>query len=332
MNDIVTTALPTPSTGFERFRTRFGWLVAIAVLLAAMVAWRASQVPVFGGFQIRTIAAGSMAVALLAMAAAVVIIAGGFNFAVGSMLVFVNCFSAWLMQGRDLPACLGIAVLSLLVSTAVSALMGWLSVVSGIPDIVVSLAVSFALPGVALLILGGPGGGTSPAFVDLVVGGFSNPWPSLLWLAATLLVVWLPLRRSRIGKAIYAIGSSRPSAFLSGVNVGRTKIIAYAFSGLFAGLAGLATTAYTASGEPRASIGLSMLLSAVASVVLGGVALSGGTGGLLGPVMAAFVLSLIPAIMLGLGVDPNIAETVRGAILIAVVMVGGWVQLRRNRA
>lgn len=332
MSDTVLTALPTPSTPLARFRTRYGWLVAIAALLVVMLAWRASQVPVFGGFQVRTIAAGSLAVGLLAMSAAVVIIAGGFNFAVGSMLVFINCFSAWLMQGRDLLVCLLIAVLSIVVAAAVSALIGWISVVSGIPDIVVSLAVSFALPGVALLLLGGPGGGTSPAFVDLVVGGFSNPWPSLIWLAVALLVVWVPLRRSRIGKAIYAIGSSRPAAFLSGVDVGRTKIIAYAFSGVLAGMAGLATTAYTASGEPRASIGLSMLLSAVASVVLGGVALSGGVGGLLGPVLAAFVLSLIPAIMLGLGVDPNTAETVRGVILIAVVMVGGWVQLRRDRA
>ncbi len=332
MSDTATTRLPTPSTPFERYRNRFGWLVAVAVLLAVMVAWRASQVPVFGGFQVRTITAGTLSVALLAMSAAVVIIAGGFNFAVGSMLVFINCFSAWLMNGRDLLACIAVAVLSVLVAVALSALMGWISVVSGIPDIVVTLAVSFILPGAALLILGGPGGGTSPDFVNLVVGGFSNPLPSVLWLVAAIVLIWVPFQRSRTGKAVYAIGSSKPAAFLSGVAVGRTKIIAYALSGVFAGLAGVVTTAYTASGEPRAAIGLGMLLSAVAAVVLGGVALSGGVGGMLGPVLAAFILSLIPAIMLGLGVDPNTAETVRGFILIAVVMVGGWLQMRRNTA
>lgn len=326
------TAVPPPTSALERFRSRYGWLVAVAVLLMVMLAWRASQVPVFGGFQIRTITAGSLSLALLAMAAAVVIISGGFNFSVGAMLVFINCFSAWLMKGQGLWMCLLIAVLSVLLAAALSALMGLIAVVSGVPDIVVTLAVSFILPGAALLILGGPGGGTSPDFAALIVGGFSNPLPSLAWLAAALVLIWLPLRRSRAGKAIYAIGSSRQAAFLSGVDVARTRVVAYAVSGAFAGLAGVVATAYTASGEPRASIGLGMLLNAVAAVVLGGVALSGGTGGLLGPVLAAFVLSLIPAIMLGLGVDPNIAETVRGVILIAVVMLGGWLQERRSRA
>ena len=70
----------------------------------------------------------------------------------------------------------------------------------------------------------------------------------------------------------------------------------------------------------------------MAAVVLGGVALTGGVGGLLGPVLAALCLALIPPIMLGLGVDPNLAEVVRGVIIIAVVMVGGLLNARRRRA
>lgn len=331
MSEATLTKLPAPSSSFQRIRTRHGWLFTITVLLAVMFIWRASQIPNFGGFQIRTITAGTLSLGLLAMAAGVVILTGGFNFAVGAMLVFINCFSAWLMQDKGLLACLGVAALSVLLAIVISAIMGWISVVSGVPDMVVTLAVSFILPGAALLILGGPGGGTSPEFVNVVVGGFSNPWPSLLWMIVALAVIWYPISRSRIGKALYAVGSNRQAAYLSGVDVGRTRIIAYAISGLFSGLAGVVTTAYTASGEPRASIGLGMLLSAVAAVVLGGVLLSGGVGGLVGPVIAAFILSLIPAIMLGLGVDPNIAETVRGFILIIVVMVGGWLQLRRSK-
>ena len=76
---------------------------------------------------------------------------------------------------------------------------------------------------------------------------------------------------------------------------------------------------------------MGMLMNAVAAVVLGGVALSGGVGGMTGPVLAACVLSLIPAIMLGLGMDPNTAETVRGMILIGVVLMGGWLQIRRSK-
>lgn len=325
-----TTSLPTPSSPLQRFRERYGWLVAITVLLVGLLCWRASQLPVFGGFAVRTVTAGTLTLALVAVALGVVVMTGGFNFAVGSLVVFINCFSAWLMQGQSLGTCLLIALLSIVVAVLISALMGWISVVSGVPDIVVTLAMSFVLPGAALLILGGPGGGTSPDFVKLVVGDFSNPLPSLLWLIGPLVLLWIPLSRSRYGKALYAIGSDRQAAFLAGVDVGRTRVMAYAVSGLFCGLAGVATTAYTASAEPRATIGLGLLLSAVAAVVLGGIALQGGIGGLVGPVLAAFILSLVPAIMLGLSIDPNNAEIIRGVILIAVVLVGGWLQTRRR--
>ena len=107
-------------------------------------------------------------------------------------------------------------------------------------------------------------------------------------------------------------------------------MLAYSLGGLFAGLAGLVTTAFTGSGEPRASIGANATLNSVAAVVLGGVALTGGVGGLVGPVLAALCLTLIPAIMLGLGWDPSYAETARGVIIILVVMVGGLLQVRRR--
>jgi ribose transport system permease protein len=114
------------------------------------------------------------------------------------------------------------------------------------------------------------------------------------------------------------------------VNIARTRVLAYSIGGLFAGMAGIVTTAFTGGGEPRASIGANATLNSVAAVVLGGVALTGGVGGLVGPVLAALCLTLIPAILLGLGKDPSIAETWRGVIIIAVVLVGGLIQNRRR--
>jgi ribose transport system permease protein len=306
------------------------WVSAIIVLLLLLATWRLTQLPVIGAFQIRTVTAGSFSLAFLAMAQAIVIISGGFNMAVGAMMVFANCFSAWLMAGRDLVACLGIAVVTLVLTTAMSALMGYISDLSGVPDIIVTLALSFAIQGAALMILGGPGGGTSKDFSQLLVGGFSDPLPSVLWLVAVVLLLWVPLYRSRFGKAIYAVGSDRRAAFLSGVSPRRGKVSAYLVSGFLAGLSGLVVTAYTASGEPRATIGQGALMSSVACVVIGGVSLAGGRGGLFGPVVAAFILSLIPAIMLGAGVDPNSAEVARGVIIIGVVMLGARLDLKRR--
>jgi ribose transport system permease protein len=329
---VAATPLPRPSSRANRFRRRQGWVVGVAVLLGVLVFWRYSQIPAFGPFEVRGIVAGTMTLALLAMAQSVIVISGGIDLSVGAMMVLANCIAARLMLDQDLGPVVLVAIGVVAVAMILSGLIGLVTVVSGVPDIVVTLAASFILAGLALVVLDGPGGGTNPRFQELMVGGFDQPLPSLLWLAGLLALVWLPFKRSRLGIATYAVGSDRAAAFLSGVRVGRTRVIAYVLGGFFSGMAGVVTTAFTGSGEPRASIGATATLTSVAAVVLGGVALLGGSGTLLGPVLAAFCLSLIPALMLGLGWDPNYAEVARGIIIIVVVMIGGLVQVpRRSR-
>ncbi|HEX3201057.1 MAG TPA: ABC transporter permease [Actinomycetes bacterium] len=329
---VAATPLPRPSSRANRFRRRQGWVVGVAVLLGVLVFWRYSQIPAFGPFEIRGIVAGTMTLALLAMAQSVIVISGGIDLSVGAMMVLANCIAARLMLDQDLGTVVLVAIGVVAVAMILSGLIGLVTVVSGVPDIVVTLAASFILAGLALVVLDGPGGGTNPRFQELMVGGFDQPLPSLLWLAGLLALVWLPFKRSRLGIATYAVGSDRAAAFLSGVRVGRTRVIAYLLGGFFSGMAGVVTTAFTGSGEPRASIGATATLTSVAAVVLGGVALMGGSGTLLGPVLAAFCLSLIPPLMLGLGWDPNYAEVARGIIIIVVVMIGGLVQVpRRSR-
>jgi ribose transport system permease protein len=328
----VTTPLPEPTSRAARFRRRQGWLVGVAVLLAVLVLWRSSQIPVFGLFEIRGIVAGTMTLALLAMAQTIIVISGGIDLSVGAMMVLVNCIAARLMLEQDLGPVVLVAVLCVAVAMVLSGLIGAVTVASGVPDIVVTLAASFVLSGLALIVLDGPGGGTNLRFQELVVGGFDQPLPAILWLTAVIALVWVPFKRSRRGVALYAVGSDRAAAFLSGVRVGRTRVVAYVMAGFYSGLAGVVTTAFTGSGEPRASIGATATLTSVAAVVLGGVNLMGGSGTLLGPVLAAFCLSLIPALMLGLGWDPNYAEVARGVIVIVVVMIGGLLQIpRRSR-
>jgi ribose transport system permease protein len=328
--DGTTTRLPEPSSQLSRLARRYGWTAGVAVLLAVLLGWRISQLPDFGDFEIRTITAGTMSLAFLAMAQAVIVISGGIDLSVGSMMVLANCLSAMWMEDQDLAACLALAVLVLVVTTALSTVTGVIITASGVPDIIVTLAASFILAGLALFAIGGPGGGTSPDFQEILAGGLSNYWPSILWMVGAIVLVWIPLRRSRLGLAIYALGSNRKSAFLSGVRIARTRVLAYSIGGLFAGFAGLVVTASTGGGEPRATIGTNATLNSVAAVVLGGVALTGGVGGLVGPVLAALCLTLIPAIMLGLGWDPSNAETARGVIIILVVAIAGLLQSRKR--
>jgi ribose transport system permease protein len=328
--DGVVTTLPEPSGRFSRLVRRQGWTFGVAVLLVVLTLWRFSQIPDVNGFAVRTITAGSMSLAFLAMAQSVIIISGGIDLSLGAKMVFANCVSAMWMEDQGLATCLLLGLAVVVITTALSTLTGLIITVSGVPDIIVTLAASFTLSGLALFLIGGPGGGTSPDFQRIVAGSLNNFWPSLLWTLGAVVLISIPLRLSRAGLGIYAVGSDRKAAFLSGVAVARTRVLAYVVGGFLSGFAGIVVTANTGGGEPRATIGNNATLNSVAAAVLGGVALTGGVGGLTGPVLAALCLSLIPAIMLGEGWDPSNAETARGVIIILVVMVAGLLQLRRR--
>ena len=152
---------------------------------------------------------------------------------------------------------------------------------------------------------------------------------ALVLLVVCLCIIWIPLKRSKLGLSIYAIGSSELAAFRSGVPVARTKIIAYALAGLFAAMGGLALTMSTGIGAP---IPGPYLLASVAAVVLGGVALGGGKGGLLGPIVAVFVLRLVRTDLTLLAIDPNVTAIIEGAIMVAVVMFGAFITMRGRPA
>jgi ribose transport system permease protein len=189
---------------------------------------------------------------------------------------------------------------------------------------------SFVWAGCALLVLKTPGGGAAQWLKDLVTGSIGNEWipRAAVTLVVIVALIWIPVRRSRLGLSIYAIGSDRLAAFRSGVPVGRTRIAAYMLTGLFSAIGGLSLTASTGIGTPVP--GPYTLLS-VAAVVLGGVSLAGGRGGIFGPIVAVVILQLIRTDMTFLNVNTNLATVLQGLILIGVVMVGSLVQLRRAR-
>jgi ribose transport system permease protein len=234
------------------------------------------------------------------------------------------------MEGQSFATALLIAFGLMLLGALIGAINGGLCVVSGVPDIVVTLAMSFVWGGIALVIMRTPGGGAPNQFQSLGTGTFVSAWipAGAVIVALVLAAVWLPLRWRRHGFAIYAIGSNRERAYLSGVNVGRTRILAYAVGGFFAAMGGLAATATTGIGTPYA--GDFITLNSVAAVVLGGVSLAGGKGGLVGPVAAAFCLTLVPSIMVFQGIDPNYGQVIQGALIVVVVMIGGLLLLRER--
>jgi ribose transport system permease protein len=307
------------------------WTLGLVGLLIVFLALTKMIQPNYGAPGIQGLAISILPIAFAAVAQAIVVISGGIDLSVGSMMALASVTSAVLMKDQGDAFGVAVVVGVLLLGLAVGAINGGLVVATKVPDIVVTLAMSFVWAGTALLILNTPGGGAAPWLMAIISGPLGNPWlpKALIVLAVIVAVVWLPLRRSTLGLTLYAVGSNRLAAFRSGVAVGRTKIIAYALTGFFAALGGLALTA---SGGVGAPVPGSYTLQSVAAIVLGGVSLAGGRGGVLGPIIAVIVLALIRTDLTFLGVDPNLSTAIQGAILIGVVMFGSVVAMRKVRA
>ena len=307
---------------------RQSWNLAIILLALVLGLWRISQLPQFGAYEARTFVLGILPIALLSMGQAIIIIGGGINLAIGAEAVLINCLSAKYMQDTTFIESVILAIVFILVGMLIGALTGWIIAVSGIADIVVTLATSFLLVGVAMYVMPQPGGGVNQQFADLVSGKVPNFIPPLICLILPIILIWIPLYRSKLGISMYAIGSSKEAAFLSGVNVKLTQIKLYAIGGLFASLSGLVLTGITLSSSPFANISNTATLNSVAGAVLGGVALSGGVGGLVGPALAALILYFIPTILLAYGFDPAYSQIITGALTIFVVLFGGLLRKR----
>lgn len=307
---------------------KHAWTLGLAVLLVVLLGLTKLIQPTFGASGIESVTRAALPFAFATAAMAVVVIVGGIDLSIASMMAVCSVTAAVLMTTMGgVPAVL----ITLAVGVAMGAINGGLIVLTRVPDIVVTLAMLFVWEGVALLILNAPGGAAAPWLKDIVVGSVGPfTWlpQALLVAGLCIAVVWIPLKRSKLGLSIYATGSDELAAFRSGVAVGRTRIAAYAVAGFFAALGGLSLTALTGIGEPVPG---PYLLASVAAVVLGGVVLGGGRGGLLGPIIAVFILRLIRLMLTLMAVDPNVTTIVEGTIMVAVVMLGGFLTLRGQR-
>lgn len=318
-----------------RFLRNNGWVVGLSALLVCLFVLTKIIQPNYGAGDFGSLARAVLPYAFAVAAQTVVVLAGGIDLSVAAMMALTSVTAASMMAGASEEYALFVVPFVLALGFVLGAVNGILIVVSRVPDIVVTLATLFMLQGAALLVLDAPGGGAAEWLRNLIVGTVPIPgipenidaWlpKALLLLVVLLCVVWIPLKRSRLGLSIYAIGSNQLAAFRSGVPVARTKILAYAFAGLFAAMGGLSLTMSTGIGAP---IPGPYLLASVAAVVLGGVALGGGRGSLLGPIIAVFVLRLVRTDLTLLAIDPNVTAIVEGSIMVAVVMFGAFITMR----
>lgn len=321
--------------GRRRWLKRHGWTAGVWLLLAVAILYYATLIPAFGSFQLSSIFKNSLPTAYLALAQGVTVISGGIDLGVGAIMVLTNAVSASLMEDQTFAVTVAISLGVILGAAVLNGAVGWIIAVSKVPDIVVTLATLFIFAGIGLLVLPSPGGGTSEGiravFTGSTTGVGTNYVASMAALAVPAVAVAAWMSRSRTGLSLRAVGSNRNAAYLSGLSLKKNKILSYAIGGAFSALAGLAVTAITNNGDARLSNALTGTLNSVAAVVLGGIALTGGVGSVIGALAAGIVLFVLNPILTAMGIDPNTAQVIQGSIIVLVMMVAGVLEWRRRR-
>jgi len=312
----------------------FGYVIMIVVVSLYI----SSQKNFFTAYGIKSTFDQFLTLLFATLAQTIVILTGGINLSVGSLIGLTNTIMAFAMVpiaravGNDT---LGL-ILTLLFGLFVGAAAGWINgmiIVKGrFQPIIVTLATSFIFMGIGMYMLPAPGGEVVNGFSKLMIGtlSFGKIPKSILWLLFSVLIIWLPLRRSRLGQSIYAIGGNENAAYVSGIHVERTKIYTYTLAGIFCAIAGILLTAQTGVGDPTGSEGFTM--NSVAAVVLGGTALSGGRGSFIGSIAGVITYSLILGLLIFWNVPSFYQDMIKGLILIAALAINALqkIQVRRK--
>lgn len=321
---------PTPS---ERLRRGLPLWISL-VVLAAVVAVNGALQPNF--FEMPVLRA-NVATFLPLIAAAVgqtlVVLTGAIDLSVGGIVTLVNVVTVSLLSDLGPQPGTGSVLLALAAGLLVGVLTG---TVNGLlvahlrlQSIIATFATSFVWMGLALYVMPTPGGSV-PELVYRTYRGYFLGIPVVAWVVLVVLGLWWVIKRTRLGRYLYAVGGNAASAYASGVPVSLVMVAAYALEGLFAGIAGLALTADIASGDPL--VGEPLTLSSITAVVIGGTRLAGGVGGAGGSAAGAAVLGLIRNVIFFANVPPFYQDFISGLIVIGALAAAALGSVRRRSA
>ncbi|MGS4947225.1 galactofuranose ABC transporter, permease protein YjfF [Meridianimarinicoccus sp. RP-17] len=232
---------------------------------------------------------------IVAVGMTVVIISGGIDLSVGSVIAFSGVFIAVLLRDTGLHPLIVFALL-LSVTTAFGAAMGGLIHGLAMPPFIVTLAGMFLARGAAYMLTIDSVPITHPFYDMLQDAYYRMPGGGRLRLIGVLMLLtvgagMILAHRTRFGTAVFALGGGSQTARLMGADVGRTTVLIYAFSGFMAGLSGIVFSIYTGSGYPLATVGTELI--AIATVVIGGTILTGGSGYVFGTLIGVLTMGLI---------------------------------------
>lgn len=305
-------------------------LPPLGMLVILVIIYQATSRSGFTPGQLAVISIAILPLALVALGQTVVVLGSGIDLSVGGVMSLGSAIAAR-QFGGDLGNTAFWALAIVAIGTGCGAINGLLVDRLKLQPFLVTLGTWSILNGAALLVLPTQGDGSvAPAIGEL---GFLAPLgvPFGIWALGVVLVIWLWFRGTRAARGIYALGSDRQNAFVGGVSIGRSTVLAFAISGGAAALAALAYTIQTSSGDPKA--GDPFVLTSVAAVVIGGTRLSGGRGGFGGTLLGAALLVLIGNIVFAVGLPTEWTQFFQGLLLIVAILIGSLADyLSRRRA
>jgi ribose transport system permease protein len=264
---------------------------------------------------------------LLSTGMTLVVITGGIDLSVGSVLALSAAVAGVCLVERQLALPVAVAA-AVGVGVVCGWVNGWLSTRWRLPSFIATLAMLEMARGATYLVsesqtryLGARLDG---------IGGEALAGLRFPVLAAVLVVVaaHLMMTRSVLGRQIFAVGANDEAARLAGIDTHRVRVIAFAGSGALAGLAAIAQAARLSAADPNAGIGLE--LEAIAAVVIGGASLSGGRGSVFASAIGAMVMAVLGAGLAQMGVQEPTRRLTTGAVIVVAATVDIWRQRRRR--
>src|SRR4051794_37399125 len=218
-----------------------GTLTALAIFIAMFIFYVANHPAGFTANVVQTVANKGVLLALVAMAQTLVVLTAGIDLSVGMVFILCNCVASYLVAGSAVATAFRVAAV-LSIGALCGAINAVIVIFGRLQPIVTTIATGAVYFGIALWIRPYPGssGDFNSGFADALTGKMFDVVPaSVIALVGVVLLVWMPFARSELGRAAYAVGSSEPAAYMSGMPIRRAKFLAYVLAGLLASIGGL---------------------------------------------------------------------------------------------
>lgn len=301
------------------FKDNIGIIIALLVMCIFLIVFPTTRTTFMTPKNVFNILRQNASNLFLATGMTMVIILGGIELSVGSVIALSGVVAAGCVINFGLPEIVGF-----LAAIAVGAVVGMFNGIvickTDIPPFIVTLASMNITKGIALVLTGGsPIRCMTDAF-KFPGAGYVGPVPTpVILMIIVFIIAAFMINRTQLGRHIYAVGGNAQAAKFSGINVQKVKFIVYTYTGIMSGIAGVVVASRLYSGQPTAGDGAEM--DAIAAVVVGGTSMSGGSGRLGGTLIGVLIIGVLNNGLNLLGVDSNWQYIVKGLVILLAVYV-----------